>query len=147
MLEGLEIKLASKDDLDAIVQVGDKLFDLPVKINRAKEFLVDPRHHLMVAYFEQKIVGLASGFHYVHPDKDPVLFIDEVGVIDDFQKKGIGKTVVQAMCDHGKSLGCSEAWVLTDESNEAAIKTYLGAGGKKTHESIVMVDFKLHSSK
>jgi hypothetical protein len=59
----------------------------------------DPRHHLAVAVEANVIVGFASEVHYVHPDKPPELWINEVGVV-------------------GHSLGCREPWVLTEESRQ-----------------------------
>lgn len=137
------IRIATLEDLAAMVKVGDKLFDNKIKPNRAKEFLEDPRHHLLIAYYHGKIVGIASAFHYVHPDKDPALFINEVGVIDDFQNKGIARNLVWHMKEHGKSLGCTECWVATEKSNLAAQKAYLAAGGKEDPESIVMYNFPM----
>lgn len=85
VMKNIEIRLVTIEDLPAIEKVGDNLFDNPIKRNRAIEFFEDPRHHLMLAFHKQEVIGMASGFHYVHPDKDPSMFINEVGVIDDFQ--------------------------------------------------------------
>ena len=38
MQEEIEIRLASLDDLPAMEKVGDRLFDYPIKRNRAIEF-------------------------------------------------------------------------------------------------------------
>lgn len=143
MIENIAFRIATLADLDTIIEVGDDLFDLPVKVDRATEFLTDPRHHLVIALDGNKTVGMASGFHYVHPDKDPVLFIDEVGVVDSHQGKGIGKRLVKFLSNHAKSLNCKEAWVLTDHSNTAAKRTYISAGGKESKESVTLFDFPI----
>ena len=65
----IKLKLATLDDLPAMIEVGDLLFDYSIKPDRASEFLNDPRHHLILAYDETDIVGMASGFHYIHPDR------------------------------------------------------------------------------
>jgi len=137
----IKLKLATLDDLPAMIEVGDLLFDYSIKPDRASEFLNDPRHHLILAYDETDIVGMASGFHYIHPDKDPVLFIDEAGVIDEFQGKGIGKTLIKRMIEQGKTMGCVEAWVTTEQSNAAARKAYAGAGGVERTNAIIIVEF------
>ncbi len=134
--------LASEDDLDAIVAIGDYLFDYPIKVNRAIEFLSDDRHHLFLAYDNANVVGMASAFHYVHPDKDPNLFINEVAVLEEYQNKGIGRTLVKKMVEFGRSeLRCQEAWVATMESNRQAIKSYQAAGGKEEKECVVLIEF------
>jgi ribosomal protein S18 acetylase RimI-like enzyme len=143
MINNLNIKLATLDDLEAMKEVGDQLFDLPVKTERAMEFLEDSRHHLVLAYIHSKVVGMASGFHYVHPDKDPELFINEVGVIEEYQNKGIGSELVKFICETGKNLGCKEAWTATENSNNAAIKCYLNAGGLQGEKSTVHFHFQI----
>ena len=138
----IEFNLATLADLDKLIEVGDDLFDHPIKPNRAKEFLEDPRHHLFLAYDEGQVVGMVSAFHYVHPDKDPNLFINEAGVVDSYQNKGIGRMLVQKMLEYGKSeLGCIEAWVATMESNEQARRSYQAAGGTEEKERVVLIEF------
>ena len=132
------------EDLPAIDQVGNQLFDNKIKIDRAKEFLSDPRHHLVVAYYEDSIIGIASGLHYVHPDKNAALFVNEVGVLDAYQNKGIGRTMVKYLCQHGKELGCEEAWVATESSNLAARKAFVAAGGIEDKEPVVLIEFDLN---
>ncbi|MEO9481797.1 MAG: GNAT family N-acetyltransferase [Ekhidna sp.] len=135
-------KLGDISDLAALIKAGDELFDYPVKEHRAKEFLNDSRHHLFLAYDGQAVVGMASGLHYVHPDKDPSLFIDEVGVVDAYQSCGIGRELVKKLVAYArKELDCKEAWVLTDESNLAAQKAYFAAGGKREDEKFVLIEF------
>ena len=143
MLPNIKLKLASIEDLSAMIKVGDKLFDHPIKPDRAKEFLNDPRHHLVVAYDGNDIVGMASGFHYVHPDKDPVLFVNEASVRDKYQNKGIGRSLIRFLCKYGKDQGFKEAWVATEQSNVAARKAYIAAGGIEDPEPIVLVEYIL----
>ena len=129
MLDDFEIKPATIDDLLAVERVEVGLFDYAVKPGRAREFLKDPRHHLVLTYCKNKIVGMASAFHYVHPDKDPTLFVNEVGVIEAYQNQGVGRTMVRRLCEHAKELGCKEVWVATESSNIAARKAFTAAGG------------------
>lgn len=135
------IRIATIVDLSALVKVNDKLFDNKIKPHRAKEFLEDPRHHMLVAYNHGKVVGMISGFQYVHPDKDPQLFINEVRVVEEFQSQGIGRDLVKHMCEHGKNLGCVEAWVATDNANTAALKAYEAAGGIRINEGSTIFQF------
>ncbi len=142
MEENIIIRLATINDLPALESVGDRLFDYPVKPNRAIEFLKDQRHHLVLAYYGDAVVGMASGLHYVHPDKDPGLFVNEVSVLDEFQNKGIGRELVRFLVEHGRELGCKEAWVATEKSNIAAQKAYLAAGGILEDDPFVLIEFK-----
>jgi len=142
MLKGVEIRLATIDDLAALEKVGDSLFDNPIKRNRAIEFFDDSRHHLILAFKGNDVVGMASAFHYVHPDKDPELFMNEVGVIDAFQNQGVGRNLVKFLWEHSKTLGCKYAWIGTEKSNIAAQMCYVAAGGKADDEPFILYEFE-----
>ena len=138
----IKLKVASIDDLEMLIDAGETLFDGPIKKERAREFLTDDRHHMILAYHGTTIVGMVSGVHYVHPDKEPEMFINEASVIDKYQGQGVGKELVRALINHGEKLDARVAWVLTDVSNTAARKCYTGAGGIKSQDSIVLIEFK-----
>ena len=142
MSEDIRIRKATIDDLSVLEEVGDQLFDYPIERNRAEEFLNDSRHHLFVAIHKDIIIGMASGFHHVHPDKDPALFIDEVGVLEKFQGRGIGSELVRRLCTYGKKIGCETAWVVTEKTNTAARKAYRKAGGIEDKGNFVLIEFE-----
>jgi len=139
----VQIRILAPADGAQLDKVAAGVFDGPI-INRWKaEFLADPRHHLAVAIINDQIVGMASAVHYVHPDKGPELWVNEVGVAPSFQRQGIAKQLLSCLFQHGATLGCSEAWVLTEEKNVAAIHLYAGAGGKNPDEAAVYFTFSL----
>ena len=105
------------------------MFDNPVDPALAREFLNDPRHHIAVAIDGGVVVGFASGVHYIHPDKRPQLWINEVGVAPSHHRRGLGRRVVDALLDVGRAHRCRSAWVLTDRTNIAALALYHSAGG------------------
>src|SRR5262245_21824670 len=76
---------------DVLTRVAPDVFDDPLDSGATREFLRDPRHHLVVAIDEGVVVGFASAVDYVHPDKpSPELWINEVGVASSHQGRGIG---------------------------------------------------------
>jgi aminoglycoside 6'-N-acetyltransferase I len=74
-------------------RVADGVFDNAVISSLASEFLNDRRHHLIVAIHEGQVVGMITAVDYVHPDKAPQLWINEVGVAPPYQRQGTGKLV------------------------------------------------------
>jgi len=137
----LEVRILQAGDASVLERVADDVFDGPVDPHWSAEFLADPRHHLAVAIDGGVVVGMASGVHYLHPDKPPQLFINEVGVASSHQGRGIGRRVLDALLERGRTLGCSEAWVLTDESNSIARKLYASAGGEIDSDPAIMSTF------
>lgn len=137
-----DIKILRLGEEELLASAAEEVFDHAVDLITAAKFLADPRHHIAVAIDAGKVVGFASGVHYFHPDKPvPELFVNEVGVAPSHQGRGLGKAVVNALLQHGRELGCSQAWVLTDRDNTAAVALYSSCRGKDTDQ--VMFGFDL----
>jgi GNAT superfamily N-acetyltransferase len=127
--------------------VAPDVFDNPVDPRLAAEFVRDPRHHLAMAIHDSQVVGMASGVHYVHPDKAPELWINEVAVSPAHRGLGVGRRLVERLCERGRELGCVEAWVLTDHDNPAAMRMYANAGGVEHPVAVAMFEFRLVEGK
>jgi aminoglycoside 6'-N-acetyltransferase I len=125
----VEIKTLHRGDDAVLMNVAPEVFDNPVDPGLAAEFLADPRHHIVVAVDDDMVVGFASAVHYIHPDKPAELWINEVGLAQTHQRQGLGKALLKSLLDVGKTLKCTEAWVLTDRGNSAAMALYAWAGG------------------
>lgn len=139
----LEIRVLRSDDSALLARVVPDVFDGPVDPRWSAEFVADPRHHLAVALVDGRVVGMASALHYVHPDKAPELWINEIGVAPTHREDGLGKRLLQALFARGRELGCTEAWVLANRSNDAARRLYEAVGGKEAPIPSVMYSFSL----
>ena len=139
----VEIRMLGPEDERVLERVATGVFDHEVDPALSTEFLGDPRHHLAVALEDDTVVGFASGVHYVHPDKPPELWVNEVGVAPTHQRRGLGRQLLQALFDRARDLGCREAWVLTSPANGAAIRLYESAGGSDMADPPVMFTFRL----
>jgi ribosomal protein S18 acetylase RimI-like enzyme len=115
-----EIRLLKPGEDRVLGKVEEGVFDGPVRADFVSEVLKDPRHHLFVATHHGTVVGFASGVHYLHPDKPPKLWINEVGVALTHRRQGLGARLLRALMAHGRQLGCVEAWLLVDGENAAA---------------------------
>ena len=141
---GIEIKLLKKGDEAVLANVASDVFDDPLDARATELFLADVRHHIVVAIADGRVVGFASAVDYVHPDKPhPDLWINEVGVSPEWQGKGAGAALVEALLAHARRLGCAEAWVTTEASNAPARQLYASTGGKEALEQVVMFTYRL----
>lgn len=125
----IELRWLGPDDDAVLDRVAPDVFDDPIAPRWTRAFLDDPRHHLVVALDDGVVVGMASGVDYVHPDKAPQLWINEVGVAASHHRRGIGRRLVDALVARGRALGCTYVWVGTEEDNVAARALYERAGG------------------
>ena len=135
------VKVLTAEDISLLMNAADDVFDNPVDEQLTREFLEDHRHHIVVAIADGVVIGFASALHYVHPDKRPELWIDEVAVAPSHQNKGVGKAIMRALLQLGKQLGCVNAWVLTDRSNASANALYKSVGGRIADGDTVMYEF------
>jgi putative acetyltransferase len=141
----VEVKILREGDAPILANVAPDVFDDPLDVAATQEFLRDPRHHLAVAIDQGLVVGFVSAVHYVHPDKPrPEMWINEVGVASTHRGKGVGGRLLNAILDVGRSLGSSEAWVLTNRSNAAAMRLYASLGGLEGSKDDVMFTFRLN---
>lgn len=140
----IEIKLLDSADVHTLDSVAEGVFDDPIIMSSAQEFLNDSRHRLVVALDDKVVVGFVSAVIYLHPDKPaPELWINEVGVAPTHQRRGMGKRLLQCMLEAAKQSGCKEAWVLTDRNNIPAMAMYKSAGGVEESPDPTMFTFEL----
>lgn len=142
----IAVRVLGHQDHAVLTTVADEVFDHPVDPRWAAEFLADPRHHLAVALADGVVVGMASGVHYVHPDKPPELWVNEVGVAPAYQNQGLGRRLLRALFARGREVGCTQAWVGTEVSNATARRLYRAVGGVEDEEPFVLVTFDLDGS-
>jgi aminoglycoside 6'-N-acetyltransferase I len=126
----ISIRLLGPDDQHVLDRVAGEVFDHAIDPSLAREFLGDRRHHLIVAVDDEVVVGMITAVDYVHPDKRAQLWINETGVASSHRQRGIGRMLLDAMLAHGRAIDCTEAWLGTEATNEAANALYSSAGGK-----------------
>jgi len=137
------VRLLGALETSVLRYVAPDVFDEPVNGAWCAALFADPRHHLAVALHGPLVVGMASGVHYLHPDKPNELFINEVGVSEAYRNHGVGRRLLAALLAHATTLGCESAWVLTESSNAAARRMYAAAGGTEKPEGPVMIEFRI----
>ncbi|HET8986706.1 MAG TPA: GNAT family N-acetyltransferase [Trueperaceae bacterium] len=148
---GVTFRLVTAATAHVLERVDVDVFDNPLVPESLSQFLGNPMNHLVVAIVEDAtgsandgiVIGMASAISYVHPDKPLQMFINEVGVADRYRRLGIGIQLVQFLLEHGRHLGCTEAWVATEVGNAAARSLYRATGGREEDERAVVYTYDL----
>ncbi|MGD2069413.1 MAG: GNAT family N-acetyltransferase [Gemmatimonadota bacterium] len=143
MASGPRVWILEEGQAEVLERVEPGVFDRPLDPRWTAVFLQDPRHHLAVAVVEGVVVGIASGVDYVHPDKPPELWVNEIAVAPGHRGAGLGRRLLERLLDHGRTLGCRSAWVVTEEGNAPARALFRSAGGVEPEGSAVLVEFDL----
>ena len=119
----------------ADVEAAAGVLDGPPRPDATEEFLADPRHHLLLAWEGGAVVGMVSGVEMTHPDKGTEMFLYELGVAEEARGRGIGRALTDALRDLATERGCYAMWVMTEQDNVAALRTYEGAGATRLPDS------------
>lgn len=139
----VEIRRLGPDDADIVLAAGN-VFDHAPRRDWTERFLAADDHHLLVALApldagtagptsptgpnDTVVAGFVSGVETTHPDKGTEMFLYELGVDERYQRRGIGRALVEALRRLAEERGCYGMWVSTEPDNHAAIATYRAAG-------------------
>jgi ribosomal protein S18 acetylase RimI-like enzyme len=116
------------------------LFDDPVQDGSLDAFLADERHHLLIAYLDDRPAGFVTGVELFHPDKPkPEMFLYELGVDEPYRGRGIATILLQRLVELCDERGCGTMFVLADDDNASAKATYAKAGGGPEPAGIMFV--------
>jgi ribosomal protein S18 acetylase RimI-like enzyme len=84
-----------------------------------------------------------SAVEVFHPDKRAELFLNEIGVVDEWRRRGVARALIEELKRLGRERGCVAMWVLTDEDNTAAMGLYRTSGGRWNGKRQVMFEYDL----
>lgn len=121
------------------------VFDGPAQRAATASFLgqpdaADQRNILLLAELDGQIVGFVSGTVLDHPDKPRSLFLQELGVNETAQRRGIARALIERLRAEGRARGCLATWVLTEDGNVAARAAYRASRGTET-TGVVMYEW------
>jgi ribosomal protein S18 acetylase RimI-like enzyme len=125
------------DDDNAHLLQGADVFDNAVDADQLANFLEDAGHELVFARQGETVIGFASGVVLLHPDKQPAFFINEVDVVPDFQRQGIGKALCERLMELARTRGCKGIWLATEGANHPAQALYKSLEGRETKDIVV----------
>ena len=133
----MQIDRLGTDDVGRVLAAG-ALFDDAPRREWAEDFLARSGHHLLMARVDDVDVGFVSGIEITHPDKGVEMLLYELGVDEEYRRRGIGRALTLALADLARELGCRGMWVPTEPDNEPAIATYRSAGAEGPDQAVIL---------
>jgi len=116
---------------------GSDVFDNNVDPEQLAAFLADPGHEMVFAVEGTRIVGMASGTVLLHPDKQPLFFVNEVGVHEDMRRRGIATSLCELLMRAARDKGCQGIWLATETDNLGARALYRRLNARETNAVVV----------
>jgi aminoglycoside 3-N-acetyltransferase I len=111
---------------------------------RAAELLADERTIFLAAFDGDAAepVGFVLAYELLRRHGDPSqLFVYEVGVAPEARRRGVATELLCELHRRARARGIPRGFVLTNESNEAAMELYRSLGGARPNTDDVLWDF------
>jgi aminoglycoside 3-N-acetyltransferase I len=110
---------------------------------RASELLADDRTVFLVAFEESEPIGFVLAYELLRRHGEPSrLFVYEVGVEPEARRRGVATELLRELRRIARARGIRHGFVLTNESNEAAMELYRSLGGERPNPDDVLFDFE-----
>ena len=138
-MSDVEIMRLTRSNANLLRNVAPAVFDEPVDPTRTAAYVETPGHFMLVAVCENTVFAQAAGVIHRHPDKCTELYIDEVGVAEEFRRKGLASHMVSELFTIGREMGCEEAWVGTEDDNVPARRLYESLGNSAPEPFVMYV--------
>lgn len=137
----IKVKKLKSDDADlfiSLIQVFERVFEMKdFKMPRTahlKKLLGNEDFFVFVAVLDEKVIGgLTTYTLHQYYSESPLVYIYDLAVLQQYQRKGIGKKLIAAITEYCKTIGIEEVFVQADELDEYALDFYhsTGARGEK----------------
>ena len=100
-----------------------------------------------IAKSDNKIVGFAYTYNLLRPDGKAMLYLHSIGMLPDYQDKGLGTKLMEHVINYAKTNNYSECFVITDKGNPRACHLYEKLGGKNEFNDEVVYVYDFENSK
>ena len=136
------IRRLSSDDWDMALRNTRLFWKGPSTRETVTKFLSNPKNYFLSAEVENIPVGQLLGYLLDHWDgTGSMLFLYTIDVVEQHRRKGIARALITEFKKIKNEMGCSEIFVLTHESNQAAMQLYASMGGIRVAQDEAMFEF------
>lgn len=119
-----QVKMIDSEwQLEPWAEACSKAFGYDIDVNALFPLLSDDNAKVFAFWVDGNIAGTAIAYQ-----TNSVMGIHQVGVLPEFQGKGIGKLLMQHMVAHAHDKGCK---LMTLQASEAGLPIYVKMGFKK----------------
>ena len=123
---------------------ASSLFDSPPLPGALREYLANERNLFLLAFEDRRTVGFLRGTALQQlSTARPQMFLYEIDVAPEFRRRGVARALIEWLKSYCQDRGFEEIFVLTDATNEAAIRMYESTGGRPESSGERMFVYKL----
>lgn len=131
-LEGISDAKLFQDLLQVFAQVFERDPFIPPSLTYLQGLLVQEQVVVYVVIQRDQVLGGLTAYSLpTYYAQGAEMFLYDIGIRPDFQRKGLGKALLQALQEHCKSMGIASLFVAADEEDTHALDFYTHTGGKE----------------
>ena len=116
-----------------------------VSLRRCEQLLAQPDNCLIAAMIDNIPVGLIVAY-VIQRFRGDVMFLYEIDVHPEHRRKAIARKLIEALKETCRTRKLKEIFVITEQSNVAAMRLYQKTGGHRPHadEAMFLYDLSDH---
>lgn len=139
----MNIKLLDEKEIDLMKEVLED-DNMSFNTNNLRKFVNDNHSFGFIAKEDKKILGFAYAYSLLRPDGKNMFYLHSVGLLPQYQNKGVGTKLLQFIIKYAKENNYSEVFVITDKGNPRACHVYEKVGFKNDieNEIVYVCDFE-----
>ena len=135
----ITVRRAGVEDLDALVPLFDAyrvFYEQPSDLERARTFLSERLSADESVVFIAEAEGEAVGFTQLYPTfsstrTGPIFTLNDIYVRPEIRGGGVGRALLEAAAEHGRSVGAIRLTLTTARNNSVAQGVYEANGWKR----------------
>ena len=136
----MEVRRLGAHDAEMAHTLVGRFKEAAPGVGHMRDWLGDERHVLMAAFDRGATIGWIYGYELSRIDGPrPMYLLYEIDVTDQARGRGVGRALLDAFLDAVPG----PVWLVTNNSNEPAMRLYRSAGGQRVFPDDVMFRFKI----
>ncbi|MBU5439618.1 GNAT family N-acetyltransferase [Tissierella sp. MSJ-40] len=136
----MEYRRLNVNDFNKVIEMVKDFRSIETVAEKAKKFLKNSQNYLVVCLdHNERVIGFVLGYELNrYDDKNNMMYIHEVGILEEYRRMGIGKELMNQMkmiCDTRE---LSKMFLITNKSNIPAVNLYESSGAKCTEDDNIV---------
>ena len=126
----MKYRRLTSSDMDRVLEMNQTFREEFIDPAGVKAFLKDDKNWIFAALEKDRVIAFAYGYMLERLDAKRMMYIHEVGVAEEYQRQGVGTTLMEELKAAAAEDGCAKIFLITDQANEGANRLYQKTGGE-----------------
>ena len=137
------IKRMGKSDLELVTKMLNELGNPLSSLGNITDFLDNKSNYFLAYLIDGEIVGYLIAYVLQRYDgRNEMLYLHEIDIKETYRRQGIATKLLKEIEGIRKSEGFIKMFLITNKSNDAAVKLYDSMNGINTSDDNIVYVFK-----